>query len=126
MIKNNYQIKRKALKSTLADFLYNYLILKRQAVAIMYREEYLKYPSLVVGHWEDKQMPNTYVHYADIAMETLLVDMLPEVEHWRIPFEGKRCVQVFLHYVLADTKTDEFDGREVLGLPFEFSAGGTL
>jgi hypothetical protein len=191
MIKNGYQIKRKAIQSNLADFLYNYLILKRQAVAIMYRDKYLKYPSLVVGHWEDKQIPNTYVHYADIAMETLLVDMLSEVEkivgkpikpsysycrvykcgdellphkdrpeceisttlflggdeweiymegkplllkkgdmcvyrgcdleHWRIPFEGKRCVQVFLHYVLADKEIEEYDGREVLGLPFEFS-----
>lgn len=40
-----------------------------------------------------------------------------ELEHWRNPFEGEYCVQVFLHY--ADEKNENllFDGREMLGLP---------
>ena len=43
-----------------------------------------------------------------------------ELEHWRDPFEGEYCVQVFLHY--ADEKNQNllFDGREMLGLPREF------
>jgi hypothetical protein len=43
-----------------------------------------------------------------------------ELEHWREPFEGKYCVQVFLHY--ADEKNQNllFDGREMLGLPKQF------
>ena len=43
-----------------------------------------------------------------------------ELEHWREPFEGEYCVQVFLHY--ADEKNQNllFDGREMLGLPKQF------
>ena len=29
------------------------------------------------GTWKDTQIPNTYSHYADPVMETLLVKMLP-------------------------------------------------
>ena len=32
------------------------------------------------GKWTDEQVPNTYSHYADIAMETLLLKLQPLVE----------------------------------------------
>jgi len=41
-------------------------------------------------------------------------------EHWREPFEGEDCAQVFLHYNNSKTKDSEknmFDGRLHLGLP---------
>ena len=43
-----------------------------------------------------------------------------ELEHWREPFEGKLCGQVFLHYNHADgrfAKTNLYDKRPILGIP---------
>jgi len=43
-----------------------------------------------------------------------------ELEHWREPFEGDICVQVFLHYNHADGRFGEknkFDKRPMLGVP---------
>jgi hypothetical protein len=43
-----------------------------------------------------------------------------ELEHWREPFEGDHCAQVFLHYNNVETQGAEenlFDGRPHLGLP---------
>ena len=42
-----------------------------------------------------------------------------ELEHWREPFEGKLCGQVFLHYNHADgrfAKTNLYDKRPMLGI----------
>lgn len=43
-----------------------------------------------------------------------------ELEHWREPFIGNECIQVFLHY---NEKNGEFnnlyDGRDFLGLPMK-------
>ena len=43
-----------------------------------------------------------------------------ELEHWREPFQGKLCGQVFLHYNHANgpfAKTNLFDKRPLLGIP---------
>ena len=43
-----------------------------------------------------------------------------ELEHWREPFQGKLCGQVFLHYNHADgpfAKTNLLDKRPLLGIP---------
>jgi len=32
------------------------------------------------GVWNDEQVPNTYSHYADMVMETLLVSLVPRME----------------------------------------------
>ena len=43
-----------------------------------------------------------------------------ELEHWREPFEGKLCGQVFLHYNHANgpfAKTNLYDKRPLLGIP---------
>ena len=40
------------------------------------------------------------------------------LEHWREPFEGERCTQVFLHYNNVETKDAKLnDGRPFIGLP---------
>jgi hypothetical protein len=38
-------------------------------------------------------------------------------EHWRDPYEGKKCIQVFLHYVRANGRYTAFakDGRKHFG-----------
>ena len=43
-----------------------------------------------------------------------------ELEHWREPFEGDNCGQVFLHYNNLDgpnAASNLFDGRPKLGVP---------
>ena len=45
------------------------------------------------------------------------------LEHWREPFEGKDCAQVFLHYNNVATKGSEknkYDRRPYIGLPNEY------
>jgi len=46
-----------------------------------------------------------------------------DLEHWREPFKGDECVQVFLHYNNIETsgaKENMFDTRPHLGLPSWF------
>jgi len=205
-----YHVIKNALSYELANFIFNYFLLKRDAVEFMYQNN-ITYDNGMFGTWSDPQVPNTYSHYSDMVMETLLVKMLPimkketnldlvptysyaraykkgdilkrhkdrpsceisttvnlggdpwpifiddtgsdnvideyknihkpnapkgikvllevgdmlvysgcELEHWREPFEGNICGQVFLHYnhvngPFADKNI--FDGRPKLGVP---------
>lgn len=44
-----------------------------------------------------------------------------DLEHWREPFEGDVCAQVFLHYNDATSKTiNKYDSRPFIGLPSWF------
>ena len=205
-----YKVIKNAVSYELANFCLNYFLLKRDAVEFMYKNN-IHAESSLLGTWKDKQIPNTYSHYADFVMETLLVKMLPvmkehtgldliptysyaraykkgdilkrhkdrpsceisttlnlggdkwsifidptgsdnvideyknihkpnapkgeevvlevgdmlvysgcDLEHWREPFEGNICGQVFLHYNHLNGKysdKNKFDGRPMLGLP---------
>jgi len=186
---NKYQVIKNALSYELANFIFNYFLLKRDAVDFMYQNN-IHAQSPILGTWADEQIPNTYSHYADPVMETLLVKVLPkmkqetgldliptysyaraykkgdtlhrhkdrpsceisttihlggdpwtifvegtkvllevgdmlvysgcELEHWREPFEGDICGQVFLHYNHVNgpfAEKNKFDGRPMLGLP---------
>ena len=191
---NNYSIIKNAVSSEIADFVYEYLLLKRQVCKTLLDATYISPFNKYFGEWEDSQVPNTYSIYGDVAMETLLMKVKPlmeketglnliptyayarvykrgdvlkkhidrpsckisttmnlggekwpiylktdkvikvelspgdmliysgcELEHWREPFEGENCGQVFLHYNDLDTQGDEnrFDRRRHLGLPFD-------
>jgi len=205
-----YKVIKNAVSYELANFCLNYFLLKRDAVEFMYKNN-IHAESSLLGTWKDQQIPNTYSHYADFVMETLLVKMLPvmkehtgldliptysyaraykkgdelkrhkdrpsceisttlnlggdkwsifidptgsnnvineyknihkpdapkgdkvildvgdmlvysgcDLEHWREPFEGNICGQVFLHYNHLNGKyssKNKFDGRPMLGLP---------
>ena len=207
---NRYQVIKKAVSFDLANFIYNYFMLKRDAVKWMYDNNII-YDNGMFGTWTDEQVPNTYSHYADMVMETLMMKVLPvmrqetgleliptysyarlykkgdilrrhkdrpsceisttlhlggdpwpifldptgqktvideekqiikpnapkgisidldvgdmlvysgcELEHWREPFEGKTCAQVFLHYNNIDGPfgtQNKFDKRPLLGIP---------
>ena len=194
---NKYQVIKGALSYELANFIFNYFLLKRDAVKYMY-ENNITYDNGMLGTWTDAQIPNTYSHYADPVMETLLMKVLPvmknetgldlcptysyarlyknkdelirhkdrpsceisttihlggepwpifiepsgeegkpgtkvllevgdmlvysgcELEHWREPFDGNICGQVFLHYNHVNgpfAEKNKFDGRPMLGLP---------
>ena len=73
---NKYQVIKNAISYELANFIFNYFLLKRDAVDFMYKNN-ITYDNGTLGTWTDKQVPNTYSHYADMVMETLLVKMLP-------------------------------------------------
>ena len=206
-----YQVIEKAISYELANFAFNYFLLKRDAVAWMYKNNYISEFTPGFGTWKDKQVLNTFSCYGDMFMETLMMKVLPvmqrhtglnliptysyaraykkgdilkrhndrpsceisttlhlggdpwsifidptgtksvideykqihkpnapkgikvdlkvgdmliysgcELEHWREPFEGNLCVQVFLHYNHADGKfaeNNKFDKRPLLGIP---------
>ena len=186
---NKYQVIRNAISYDLANFCFNYFLLKRDAIKFMYDNNFIAENGMY-GTWKDPQVPGVYSIYADHVMETLLVKTLPvmkektgldllptysyarvyekgsilekhkdrpsceisttlnlggdlwpiyvegikidlnpgdmliyagcELEHWREPFEGNICGQVFLHYNHADgpfAKTNLYDKRPLLGVP---------
>jgi hypothetical protein len=205
-----YKVIKNAISYDLANFIFNYFLLKRDAVNFMYKHN-IHSESSILGTWKDQQIPNTYSCYGDFVMETLLMKVLPimkqetgldliptysyaraykkgdilkrhkdrpsceisttlnlggdqwpifidptgsdnvideyrnihkanapkgdkvvlevgdmlvyngcDLEHWREPFEGNICGQVFLHYNHLNGKfadKNKFDGRPMLGLP---------
>ena len=75
-----YIVIRKAVSSDLACFVYNYFLMKRQVAETMRNTQYIPPSTTDWGTWEDSQVPNTYSHYGDIAMETLLLKVQPVIE----------------------------------------------
>ena len=211
--KKKYQVIRGALSKELANFIFNYMMLQRDAVDFMLKHNRLNRANPFIGNRVDQQIPGAYSKYADWVMETLLqymrpimkaktgMDLVPtysytrlyekgnilhrhkdrpsceisttlhlggdewpiyldptgtnnilsgretttvvkpgasngvrvnlkigdmliysgcELEHWREPFQGTVCSQVFLHYNHANgpyAKTNLFDKRPILGVP---------
>ena len=72
-----YMVIRNAISYELANFGYNYLLLKREAVKWMHDNNYISKFTPGFGTWEDKQIPNTYSIYGDTFMETLMMKVLP-------------------------------------------------
>ena len=206
---NKYTVIKNAVSYELANFCFNYFLLKRDAIRFMYENNIIA-QSGMHGTWTDKQVPGVYSIYGDHVMETLLMKVLPvmkektglnlvptysyarvyergaelkrhkdrpsceisttinlggdpwpifidptgsnnvidehknihkpgapkgvkvdlkpgdmliysgcELEHWREPFEGQLCGQVFLHYNHADgqfAKSNLYDKRPMLGI----------
>ena len=71
--KNGYIIIKKAIDPKIADFLCNYFLLKRKVANTLFKSKFISPFTEYFGIWSDPQIPETYSHYADIAMETLLV-----------------------------------------------------
>ena len=196
--KNKYQVIKGAVSKELADFCYQYFLNKRAVAEHLFNEKYISQFTEYFGVWNDSQIPETYSHYSDIVMETLLQKVKPvmekesglkltetysyariykkgdelkrhkdrysceisttmhlggdewsiflepsgkegkngievkletgdmlmyqgcDLEHWREPFTGKDCGQVFLHYNDSkgkNAKFNKFDGRPMIGLP---------
>ena len=71
-----YQVIKNAISYELANFVFNYFLLKRDAVDFMYEHNIVAETPLL-GTRKDKQVPGVYSHYADFVMETLLVKVMP-------------------------------------------------
>jgi len=203
--KNKYQVIKGAISTELADFCYQYFLNKRAVARHLFDSQFISPYTTYFGAWNDPQSPETYSHYADIVMETLLQKVKPvmekesgvnltetysyarlykkgdelerhkdrysceisttmnlggdawsiflepsgeegkdgievklkpgdmlmyrgcELEHWREPFKGNNCGQVFLHYNDAsgkEARINKFDKRPMLGLPGWFKTNG--
>ena len=78
--KNRYAIIRQAIDKDLALFVYNYFLMKRQVAKTCLEYRFISPFESMLGRWDDGQVPNTYSHYSDIAMETLLLKCQPIME----------------------------------------------
>ena len=72
-----YQVIRQALPKELANFIFNYMMLQRDAVDFMVKNNKLNPYNPFIGTREAKQVPGAYSKYADWVMETLLMYMIP-------------------------------------------------
>ena len=75
-----YLVIKKAISFELANFGFNYLLLKRDAVKWMQSNNYISEFTPGFGSWKDKQIPNTYSIYSDMFMETLMMKVLPVMQ----------------------------------------------
>ena len=71
-----YKVIKNAISYDLANFIFNYFLLKKDAVEFMYKNN-IHSESSILGTWKDKQIPNTYSCYGDFVMDTLLMKVLP-------------------------------------------------
>ena len=78
--KKKYCVIKEAIPKQIAEFVYNYFLMKRQVARTYFDTRYISPFTTEFGVWNDEQVPNTYSHYADIAMETLLLRCLPIME----------------------------------------------
>ena len=75
-----YKVIQEAISRDLANFVYNYFLLKRQVVHHFNQTRYISPFTDYLGTWKDNQIPDTYSHYSDFAMETLLKKLKPMME----------------------------------------------
>jgi len=78
--KNKYQVIKNAISTELADFCYQYFLNKKAVTRHLFDTRYISEFTEYFGVWSDSQIPNTYSHYGDIVMETLLQHVKPIME----------------------------------------------
>ena len=78
--KNKSTVLKKAISKELADFVYKYFLNKRNVARFLFDQKYISPFNKEYGVWNDEQVPNTYSHYGDIAMETLLQEVKPVMQ----------------------------------------------
>ena len=78
--KNNFLVIKEAIDPKVANFVYNYFLMKRQVARTFFDTRYISPFTSEWGVWNDEQVPNTYSHYGDTAMETLLLAVQPKME----------------------------------------------
>jgi len=72
-----YQVIRGALSKELANFIFNYMMLQRDAVDFMVKHQKVNPYNPFIGTRTDQQVPGAYSKYGDWVMETLLMYMIP-------------------------------------------------
>ena len=74
---HKYLIVRNAISFELANFAFNYFLMKRDATEWMHKNNYVSEYTPGFGTWKDEQIPNTFSCYGDTFMETLMMKVLP-------------------------------------------------
>ena len=72
-----YQVIKGALSKELSNFIFNYMMLQRDAVDLMLKNNKINPANPFIGNRVDKQIPGAYSKYGDWVMETLLMYMIP-------------------------------------------------
>jgi len=72
-----YQVIRGAISKELANFIFNYMMLQRDAVDFSVKNQRVNAFNPFIGQRDDPQVPGCYSKYADWVMETLLMYVIP-------------------------------------------------
>ena len=72
-----YQVIRGALSKELANFIFNYMLLQRDAVDFMMKNNKVNLFNPFIGTRTDQQVPGAYSKYGDWVMDALLMYMMP-------------------------------------------------
>ena len=78
--KNKYTVLKSVISKDVADMVYSYFLNKRKVARVLFDERYISPFTDYYGVWNDEQVPNTYSHYGDMLMETLLEKVKPTME----------------------------------------------
>ena len=78
--KRKFTVIKKAVDTTVADFLYNYILLKRKVAKTLIDSNYISNFNCDWGTWNDAQVKNTFSIYGDTALDTLLIKVQPVME----------------------------------------------
>jgi len=78
--KNKYTVLKNVISKDVADIAYSYFLNKKKVAYFLLSEKYISPFTPYFGVWHDDQVPNTYSHYSDILMETLLEKVKPTME----------------------------------------------
>jgi len=78
--KNKYTVLKNVISKDVADITYSYFLNKRKVTRFLFDQRFISPFTDYFGIWNDSQVPNTYSHYADMLMETLLEKVKPAME----------------------------------------------
>ena len=78
--RKKYLVIKKAITTEMANFIYGYFMMKRRVAKKFLEDRYISPFETGWGMWTDIQVPNSYAHYADMVMETLLEKVKPIME----------------------------------------------
>jgi len=71
---------KRVISREIADFAFAYFLNKRRVARFLFDQKYISPFTDYWGVWNDHQAPNTYSHYSDLVMETLLQKVQPLME----------------------------------------------
>jgi len=80
--KNKYVVMKQVISREIADFAFAYFLNRRKVARFLFDQKFISPFEVSFGVWNDEQVPNTYSHYADTVMETLLQKVQPLMEKY--------------------------------------------
>ena len=78
--KNKYTVLKQVISKDLAQFVYDYLLIKRNVLNTYIKYRHISPFNDMHGTFKDKMVPNTFSMYGDAVNDNLLLKLLPVVE----------------------------------------------